>query len=72
MKEQRPSFYIASIVICRNPLRYVVSTNSGVAIYRNYDSLPKFCKDFLKVHLDQALALDDVVLVGAMEVDEHD
>ena len=72
MNTSRSPFYIASIVVLRSPLRYVISTNAGVSVYNCFDDLPQFCKDFLKVHLNQALNLDDVVLVGQMEVDIHE
>lgn len=72
MKDRTSPIYIASIVVLRCPLRYVVSTNAGVAVYKNFDSLPTFCKKFLQFHLNQALTLDDVTLVGQMEVDVHD
>lgn len=70
MKEKVP-LYIASIVVLRNPLRYVISTNAGMAMYSSYDDLPQMCKDFLKLHLNNALNVseNDLVLVGTQEVD---
>lgn len=70
MKDKVP-LYIASIVVLRNPLRYVVSTNAGIVMYQNFDALPQMCKDFLKQHLNNALNVDEngLVLAGTMEVD---
>lgn len=72
MNTNKSPFYIASIVVLRLPLRYVISTNAGVSVYNRFDDLPQFCKDFLKVHLNQALNLDDVVLVGRKEFEVHE
>lgn len=67
-------FYIASIVVLRNPLRYVVSTNAGMVMYNRFDDLPEMCRDFLKLHLNNALNIveNDLVLVGRMEVDVYE